>query len=91
MRVKLKHLYELYQTLQVNSGNFGASIKSVRVLAVVVGWMFCVFALGTMQQGNVCDKVMSYITLFSSDRGYYRGNIRILWKYPRSVDIIRIT
>ena len=28
--------------------------------------------------------------LFHSSRGYYHGNIRILWKYPRSVDIIRI-
>ena len=29
--------------------------------------------------------------LFHSGHGYYFGNIRILWKYPRSVDIIRIS
>ena len=34
---------------------------------------------------------MSYIALFNSGRGYYCGNIRILWKYPRSMDIIRIS
>ena len=27
--------------------------------------------------------------LLNSGRGYYRGNIFISWKYPRSVDIIR--
>ena len=44
-----------------------------------------------MQLIKLCDKAMSYITLFSSHRGYYRRNIRILWKYPCSVDIIRIS
>ena len=34
---------------------------------------------------------MSYIMLFHPGRGYYSGNIRILLKYPRSVDIIRIS
>ena len=29
--------------------------------------------------------------LFCSGRGYYRGNIRILWKYPCSIDILRIS
>ena len=33
---------------------------------------------------------MSWITIFRSSRGYYCGNIRISWKYPRCVDIIRI-
>ena len=33
---------------------------------------------------------MSYITPFNSARGYYRENIRISWKYPRYMDIIRI-
>ena len=28
--------------------------------------------------------------IFHSSRGYYHGNIHILWKYPHSVDIIRI-
>ena len=32
-----------------------------------------------------------YITLFRSVCGYYCGNIHILWKYPRSVDIICIS
>ena len=44
-----------------------------------------------MQRVKVRDKVMSWITIFHSGRGYYRGNIRILWKYPHSVDIIRIS
>ena len=29
--------------------------------------------------------------LFHYGRRYYRGNIRISWKYPRSMDIIRIS
>ena len=33
---------------------------------------------------------MIYITLYHSVCGYYCGNIRISWKYPRSVDIIPI-
>ena len=33
---------------------------------------------------------MSYITIFRSGCMYYRGNFYISWKYPRSVDIIRI-
>ena len=33
---------------------------------------------------------MSYIKLFNYGRGYYRGNIRISWKHPRSMDIIHI-
>ena len=33
---------------------------------------------------------MSYTTLFHSHCRYYCGNIRILWKYPRSMDIICI-
>ena len=37
------------------------------------------------------DKIMSQITRFHSGCGYYRRNIRILWKYPRFVDIIRIS
>ena len=44
--------------------------------------------LGTLQLVKVRDKVMILITLFHSGRGYYRGNIRISCKYPRSVDII---
>ena len=41
-----------------------------------------------MQLVRVHDKVMNLITLFHSGRGYYRGNIRISWKFPCSVDII---
>ena len=50
----------------------------------------CSVVLGDIQRVKVRDKVMSYINLFHSGRGYYHGNIRISWKYPRSVDIIRI-
>ena len=46
---------------------------------------FCV-----LQRVKVSDKVVSYITLFHSGRGYYLGNIRISYKYPHSGDIIRI-
>ena len=40
---------------------------------------------------KVCDKVISWITLFCTGRGNYCGNIRILWKYPHSVDIISMS
>ena len=43
-----------------------------------------------LKQVKLHDKLMSQIELFGSGRGYYCGNIRILWKYPRSVDIICI-
>ena len=43
-----------------------------------------------LQQVRVRDKVMSWIRIFHSGCRYYCGNIRISWKYPRSVDIIRI-
>ena len=46
-------------------------------------WSWCEFSvvLGTMKLVNVCDKVMTYITLFCSDRGYY----------PHFVDIVDLS
>ena len=52
---------------------------------------FAVVVLGTMQQVKVSDKVMSYIKLFHSGRGYYCGNMSISCKYLRSVGTIRIS
>ena len=46
--------------------------------------------LGAIQRVKVHDKFMIYIKLFHSGHGYYFRDIRISWKYPRSVDIIRI-
>ena len=53
-------------------------------------WVECYVMLGAIQRLKVGDTFMSYIVLFCSGYGYYRGNIRILWKYPRPMDIIRI-
>ena len=39
---------------------------------------------------SIVRLVVIYITLFHSGREYYRGSVCILWKYPRSVDIICI-
>ena len=46
--------------------------------------------LGAMQRIKVRDKVMRQIMLFNFGCGYYRENICILWKYTRSMDIIRV-
>ena len=64
---------------------------SGRLEYLVWSWGEFYVVLGCMQRVKDSDTVMSYITLFHSNRGYYCGNIRILWIYPRSVDIIRIS
>ena len=55
--------------------------------------------LGAMQLVKVCDKVMTYITLFRSDRGYYPHfvDLHVPWilsafrgYYPHFVDIVDI-
>ena len=47
-------------------------------------------ALLALQRVKLRDKVVIWTTLFLSGRRYYPRNILILWKYPRSVDIICI-
>ena len=54
-------------------------------------WVECYVMLGAIQRLKVGDTFMSYIVLFCSGHGYYRGNIHLLWKYPRSMNIIRIS
>ena len=61
------------------------------------GWEYSLWLWGgflvvlvSIQRVNFHGKAMSYIKIFNSGHGYYRGNIRISWKYPRPVDIIRI-
>ena len=58
------------------------------VHAVVVGWMFGGSWFHVTSKGEELSYKL-YCAIFSG-RGYYRGNIRISWKYPYSVDIIRI-
>ena len=36
---------------------------------MIVGWLFC--GVGAMQLAKMGNKVMTYITLFCSDCGYY--------------------
>ena len=48
-------------------------------------------ALLALQRVKLRDKVVIWTTLFLSGRRYYPRNIRILWKYPRLVGIIRIS
>ena len=96
MRVEFKRSYEGYKTLWGGNGEVGASVGSVRVLIVVMGWIL--FGMGSMQRVKVTDKVLTNITLFCSDRGYYPYSVDlyVLWILsaysgsPRSVDIICI-
>ena len=44
-----------------------------------------------LQRLKLSDKVIICITLFHYGHVCYHGNIRILWKYPRSVVIICIS
>ena len=71
------------------AGNWAPALGQLQYSSPLWGKFYVV--LGAIQRVKVRDKVMSYIMLFCSGQGYYRGNIRLLWKYPRSMDMIRIS